>query len=346
MEQDFFSQFPWPNAAYDIPYVDKPKEKRHISRLSLGFLILLLLPTVLLNGAAIISILLGKIFPVMDNWLSSLTWTNFINYLILYAIALPLFYLVVKALPTETPTQNHLRFSQGLLYFVLAMGLMVIGSVIGNVVMAIPEAIFQKENPLGTFTGEVPLWFSALLMGVVAPFGEELIFRKLMIDRLHRYGTVTACVVSAAFFGFFHQNLYQFFYAFLVGLLLGYLYQRTGKYLYCAFLHMAINLAGGVLPTVLQALLNMPADAPADWMPETFVQMQSMLALFVLSALQYACAIACVVLFILFWKKWIILRRGTCQLQKQDWAGVVLGNTGMVLVLCATVILFFLSIIG
>jgi membrane protease YdiL (CAAX protease family) len=346
MQQDFFSQFPWPSAASYQAKIDKAKEKAQISRVSLGFLIVLLLPTLLLDGAAIVSMILARFFPIMDNWTASLFWTNVLNYFFLYAISLPLFYLVIRKVPIEAPDAQKIRFSQWLLYFVIAMGFMIIGSVIGNAFMVLPRLLFENENPLQGFTSEVPIWFSALLMGVAAPFGEELIFRKWTIDRLSRYGTLTSILISAFFFGVFHQNFYQFFYAFLVGLLLGYLYNKTGKYLYCAFLHMGINLVFGVLPTVLRYFAKIPADPNAQWIPETFLQTQSYFALLFLVFLQYASAIACVTLLLIFWKRWIVLKKGTCQIPKQDWVSVVLGNGGMIAALVVAFLLLSHSILS
>ncbi len=346
MQNDFFSQFPWPSAvSYQEP-IDKAKEKSQISRVAFGILIILLLPTLLLYGSAIISAILALFFPILDNWTDSLLWTNVFNYFFLYGISLPLFYLVIRKVPIESKEEKKISFAQFLLYFVLAIGIMLIGSYIGNAVMRIPELLFQEQNPLQDFTSEVPVWFSALLMGIVAPFGEELIFRKWTIDRLRRYGTFTSTLVSAFFFGVFHQNFYQFFYAFLVGLLLGYLYNKTGKYLYCVFLHMGINLIGGVLPTVLRYFAKIPDDPTVAWEPQTFLQMQSYFGLIFISLFQYACAFACVVLLLIFWRKWIVLQKGTCQIPKEDWTAVVLGNRGMITVLIVSVLLFSLSLMS
>ena len=58
-------------------------------------------------------------------------------------------------------------------------------------------------------------------------------------------------VFSALMFGLFHMNLYQFFYAFLLGLVFGYVYLRTRRLRYTVFMHMSINAIGGVTITAL-----------------------------------------------------------------------------------------------
>jgi membrane protease YdiL (CAAX protease family) len=68
-----------------------------------------------------------------------------------------------------------------------------------------------------------------------------------------------------------HGNLSQFFYAFGLGLLLGYVYARTGKLRYSIGLHMIINFMGsfvGILILRLSESLDLPALSnmnPADY---------------------------------------------------------------------------------
>ena len=56
---------------------------------------------------------------------------------------------------------------------------------------------------------------------------------------------------SALAFGLMHANFYQFFYAFALGLVLGYVYYKTGRIWYSVVLHAAINFVGSVLTSYL-----------------------------------------------------------------------------------------------
>ena len=78
---------------------------------------------------------------------------------------------------------------------------------------------------------------------------EELLFRKLLTERIVKYGELPAVLASGLFFGLFHGNLNQFSYAFLIGLFLGFIYVKTGKLRYTIGLHMAINFIGSSLGT-------------------------------------------------------------------------------------------------
>ena len=61
-----------------------------------------------------------------------------------------------------------------------------------------------------------------LYASILAPLGEELLFRGFVLRTLRPYGKRFAVFGSAFLFGLFHGNLLQTPYAFLMGLLLGY----------------------------------------------------------------------------------------------------------------------------
>ena len=57
---------------------------------------------------------------------------------------------------------------------------------------------------------------------VIGPVLEELVFRGAILRHLAPYGVNFAIVTQAVLFGLYHLNLYQGIFAFLVGLMLGY----------------------------------------------------------------------------------------------------------------------------
>ena len=95
-------------------------------------------------------------------------------------------------------------------------------------------------------TSDVPIWAAGLVIAVAAPIFEEIVYRKLVIDRLRRYGDLFAVVVSGLIFGLIHGNFSQFFYATLLGFLFALVYLYSGKLRYTIALHIAINFIGSV----------------------------------------------------------------------------------------------------
>lgn len=80
-----------------------------------------------------------------------------------------------------------------------------------------------------------------LYVGLGAPISEELLFRGLVLRSMEKHGKHFAIIASALLFGLFHGNLIQAPFAFLVGLVLGYV---TVEYNigWAMVLHMANNL--------------------------------------------------------------------------------------------------------
>lgn len=79
---------------------------------------------------------------------------------------------------------------------------------------------------------------------VLAPVLEEMLFRGLILRSfLGQYPRWAAISFSALFFGAAHLNIYQFLLAFCLGLLLGWLFDRSRSLIPCIALHGALNLA-------------------------------------------------------------------------------------------------------
>lgn len=83
-----------------------------------------------------------------------------------------------------------------------------------------------------------------IALAVAGPIVEELIFREGMMGYMMRSGQVrgwvTVCV-SALAFGVIHLNPAQVPFAFIVGLLLGFLYYKTGSIVLCGIVHILNN---------------------------------------------------------------------------------------------------------
>ena len=96
-------------------------------------------------------------------------------------------------------------------------------------------------------SGEKSFWGSWVLVVIIAPLTEELLFRGLILRGfLSRYSEKKAILASALLFGAFHMNPWQFLGATIIGVLLAWLYVRTGSLLPCLFAH-ALNNAVPVI---------------------------------------------------------------------------------------------------
>jgi uncharacterized protein len=85
----------------------------------------------------------------------------------------------------------------------------------------------------------------AIVIGsLLAPVLEEMFFRGIILRSfLQQYPKWISILGSALIFGAAHMNLYQFTAAFLLGVFLGWLYQRSRSLVPCIALHAVYNAA-------------------------------------------------------------------------------------------------------
>jgi uncharacterized protein len=96
------------------------------------------------------------------------------------------------------------------------------------------EAMFTDMLEIGA----IPILFAC----VAAPLLEEMLFRGVILRSfLHQYSRKEAILWSAFIFGLAHLNVYQFVTAFALGLVLGWLYERTRSLWPSILLHAAFN---------------------------------------------------------------------------------------------------------
>lgn len=103
---------------------------------------------------------------------------------------------------------------------------------------------------LPDFAGEELLDFiqhrwGYLVVCILAPLAEEVIFRgavlRTMLEHWEGSKRWTAIIISALLFGLAHMNPAQIPHAFLMGVLLGWLYERSRSLIPCVVLHCANN---------------------------------------------------------------------------------------------------------
>ena len=141
---------------------------------------------------------------------------------------------------------------------------MQVGSYFSNMIIIAFENVTGKTlvNPVTDLISPSNLILSAIFVGILFPILEEILFRRILCNSLLALGEKKAIIISAAIFGLIHGNLYQFAYAFLIGLVLGYVYVKTGKLIYTIVFHCIINLYAGVLTEFISSRL--PIDEIYD----------------------------------------------------------------------------------
>ena len=132
--------------------------------------------------------------------------------------------------------------------------------------LAFPEMI-AEYNQLMEESGIAELSFASVAATVIlAPIGEELIFRGLTIEYLKRasgrFWVIN--IVQALFFGIAHMNLVQGTYAFLLGLTCGYVVLKYRSLLAGIAVHFVFNAYGTFATPVLNLIFGTEPSAAVE----------------------------------------------------------------------------------
>ena len=311
--------------------------KRDFSRIGMALFVISIVSTVL----QLVFTVIWTIFTV-NKPIATAEWAMWLlTFAPIYLIAVPMGLAIMRPVSADKQPGVKLGGKRFWMLMLMCIAVMYIGNIIGTVLSAVLSG-GTAENALLTMIDGSPL-FTFLFAVLIAPVIEEYIFRKQIIDRLGKYGEKTAILLSALTFGLFHMNLFQFFYAFGLGVLFAYVYIRTRSLRYPVFMHMIINFQGSILaPWVLtkldiEALERMASgDFDISLLPS---MLPGLLIYMVYFTLLMVCVVAGLVLLIKSWKKREITSDAEEPAVKTVWC-----NAGMILftVFCLLMSLFAL----
>lgn len=259
----------------------------------------------------------------------------------MYLAGFPVFLLLLRRIPRCPVSAEDLRpmtLGQFGICLLICIGVMEGGNLIGNMLMGLTSLFLgrQVDNSVISMVLQGDLIPVILFSAVLAPVFEELMFRRLLIDRIRMFGDRTAIVVSGVLFGLIHGNFYQFFYACGLGMIFAYVYLRTGKVRTTIFLHMCINLLGGVAGTVLLKWIS----AAGNSVPAALF---STMAMGLYALLLIALAIAGLVLLICLWNR-RYLAAGVFEIPASRRFFTVFLNLGMILFFLICVLQFWMNL--
>jgi len=182
------------------------------------------------------------------------------NYGIMYLICFPIFLLYIRRVPDtyrEIPLPEPKRISLPLFLLIAlcSYGCMQAINIGSNLIRVLMEVFIGKPigNPLEQVVAASSVWINLLVVVVVAPIMEELIFRGLLYKKLIGYGPKVYILLSAVLFMIYHVNLFQMGYAFLLGLVFAGMAAYTGTIKYGIALHMLINFVGSGIGVLILA---------------------------------------------------------------------------------------------
>ncbi len=252
-------QFSPQNQGYYNPYppIDpirqaERKERRTLSRLGFALFIYLIFVSLLQTA---LSWGCSTFFPEVhrQEWFQWILQTA-----PAYLLGVPLVACLLIGMPKEKPQKKKLGLSGWTGFLAISFFLVLLGGLISNLLIARIEEL--KGGAVSDLVSQQISEFSPLMtFGVIviaAPIFEELLFRKILVDRLLPYSEAFAILTGGLIFGLVHGNFYQFFYAAMLGMFFSFIYIRTGRIRHTILMHMIINFTGSIVAPFLMDITN------------------------------------------------------------------------------------------
>ena len=328
----------------DFTLDDEIAAKKRFSRIFLSLFIYQVITFVLVNAAAVVVELFWG-----DGISEAMNYTILLisNAIAGYAIAFPVLYIIQRPIRKTERAKTNISFGSFMLIFLVAQAFMYFGNIIGQVLNDSIGMVtgVTPDNSIDDIITHTPMYVIIPIVVVIGPIFEELIFRKLLIDKIGIYGDKLAIIVSAIAFGLFHGNLYQFFYATFLGLVLGYIYTRSGNILYPILLHMLINFFGSAVPMFFydelmayeELALSFSAGGDVSELINPELMNAETLKVLMIGGLytmiSLGMTVAGIVIFFACRKRIFISDRCEVLIPKRRVWGVVVGNVGAILFL-------------
>ena len=205
-------------------------------------------------ASLIIKLVVKKADIVIDN-----SWVRYLIGLApIWVFGFPVCYLMIKEMEKRVPDDHRLSLGYGFSFYFMLTFLMLTGNIVGRLIAWLIELStgLTMDNTTIDMISSQNLLPSFVFAVIIAPVMEEIAFRKLLIDRLWFLSKKHTIFLSGIMFALFHTNLFQFFYAFLVGTVFAYIYTITGRIRYTIMLHMTINFMHGILPVALLKMMD------------------------------------------------------------------------------------------
>lgn len=242
---------------------------------------------VLLGVGALIGSAVTIVFQHFFGNEAAMSYGTLISYPVMFLP--PMIYASAKSRKASWSSEPHILDSNnfspvgGVACALAAMVMTVAGSIVIDSVNSImPPMPDWLETALKSMTTG-PFWANFIAVSIFAPFFEEwlcrgMILRGLLVKGMKPAGAI---VLSAFLFALIHANPWQAIPAFAIGLLLGYVYYRTGSLKLTMLMHFTNNTI---------ALIVSHIDAIKDY--DNWVEIMGIRNYII-------CSAACVILIIL-----------------------------------------------
>lgn len=352
------------------PEFDKREARRSVAKLFLATAFFILISTAvvfivefalaLVFRADIASKLLGNPYVLFG-----------IQVLSMYLIAFPIFLFMTRDLTRksdfdyvgarsrdyygryscleEKSKKDGMSFREFIGLFFVCTTVMLVGSAISSFITSVISSLLGHTvvNATSDLILETPIGLVILVVVIIGPIVEEMIFRKVFIDVLGVYGNRFAIALSSFAFGFFHGNLSQLIYATLLGFILGYIYVKTHRIILPIIMHMLVNFFGTVPVLLVSESLNRLASIEEIAEEDVLSYIPDLLSAYGYIIIQYGFALIGLIVFIYSIAKRIYSVPNECELSipAKNLPRIAFFNKGVLLFYLICVLEILLSLL-
>lgn len=214
------------------------------NRLGFGLVLFALVQSLLPMG---IRALVSAIAP---QWVNNAFFGIPLVYLSMYLVGFPLMLLLLRGIPNRLPVypnnqKQKLGIGTLLALYPISFTVLTLLAVAAGLI----EHLIGKSGTVSAAdlaSSDVPQWVFFVAGVLIAPIMEEIIFRRLIYNKVAGYGAGVYILWSSLTFGLFHMNFGQSLYAGAMGVIFAVVMYKTGNVLYSIILHIMINLTGGI----------------------------------------------------------------------------------------------------
>ena len=194
---------------------------------------------VFIIGYFVLSILCSSVMLGLMN--SGINVPDWIQYVLSEGIVLiiAIIYMIINRIDPFTDLgYRKIGFTDAVLSLVAGYCMRPMVLFISNISMFFSTNYLEEgTNTLLTY----PFLMQVILMAVIPPLVEELVFRGIFFGTYRKAGLCGAAIMSGLIFACFHLNINQALYAFAIGIVFAYMVEATGSLWSSVIAHFAIN---------------------------------------------------------------------------------------------------------
>lgn len=244
-------QFFYPPADY-VPPEEKKKIRHEYNVIGIVLLSLIVLMNIICRGSFFILAIMGKeaVYDESGAIINDL-WDILIGGCFPALIAMLVFAgycFFTKYDPIELFRTNNVRAGETVRYVLVILFMQQVSMICTMFIMTGLDSVGLYVPSVDYVVEHNPMVYASEILGAVilAPIGEELIYRGIVLRCSAKISQRFAIFFSAFIFGIMHGNPYQFVLGFLLGIPLAMVTLKTGSLIPAIICHMMNNLLASV----------------------------------------------------------------------------------------------------